>query len=81
MALSNRPPSGFFPRDRSWQPPALTPPYKTSVTRSPNRALISLDATLSENTGPVFGHNILGESDNDLIQNYAQPGESAIDCF
>jgi len=29
-------------------------------------------------TGPVFGHNILGPQDNDLIQNYAAPGESAI---
>ena len=25
----------FFPRDRSWQPKAYTPDYKTSVVRSP----------------------------------------------
>jgi protocatechuate 3,4-dioxygenase beta subunit len=37
-----------------------------------------LDNTLSETTGPVFGHNILGERDNDLINNFAKPGESAI---
>lgn len=68
----------FFHRDRGWHPPALTPQYKTSVARSPQRALISLNTTLSEQTGPVFGHNILGELDNDLILNYAAPGEMAI---
>jgi len=30
---------GFIPRDRDWQPDALTPPYKTSVKRSPQAAL------------------------------------------
>ncbi|MGB0506087.1 MAG: protocatechuate 3,4-dioxygenase subunit beta [Pikeienuella sp.] len=68
----------FFHRDRGWQPPALTPSYKTSVARSPQRALISMNTTLSEQTGPVFGHNIIGELDNDLILNYAKPGEMAI---
>jgi protocatechuate 3,4-dioxygenase, beta subunit len=68
----------FFHRDRSWHPPALTPDYKTSVVRSPQKALISMNTTLSEQTGPVFGHNILGDLDNDLILNYAAPGEMAI---
>jgi protocatechuate 3,4-dioxygenase beta subunit len=58
--------------------PALTPGYKTSVLRSPQKALLSLDGTLSEITGPVFGHSLLGELDNDLIHNFAKPGESAI---
>ena len=77
---SNREPEtgAFFPRDRNWHPPAFTPGYKTSVLRSPQRALLSLDNTLSEITGPVFGHDILGKLDNDLIQNFANPGESAI---
>lgn len=79
-ALSNREPEtgAFFRRDRGWHPPALTPSYKTSVLRSPQKALLSLDNTLSEITGPVFGHNILGEFDDDLIHNFAKPGESAI---
>jgi len=68
----------FFQRDRNRQPPAFTPGYKTSVLRSPQRALLSLNNTLSEITGPVFGHDILGPLDNDLIQNFARPGESAI---
>jgi protocatechuate 3,4-dioxygenase beta subunit len=78
--ISNRRPEtgAFFRRDLNLHPPAYTPIYKTSVLRSPQRALLSLDGTLSEITGPVFGHNILGELDNDLIHNFAKPGESAI---
>jgi protocatechuate 3,4-dioxygenase beta subunit len=78
--LTNRGPEtgAFFQRDREWHPQAFTPWYKTSVTRSPQRALLSMDNTLSEITGPVFGHNILGELDNDLLVNFAKPGETAI---
>jgi protocatechuate 3,4-dioxygenase beta subunit len=70
--------AGFFARDRDWQPPAYTPGYKTTVLRSPTKALLSLDATVSEITGPVFGHGIIGELDNDLLANYARPGGSPI---
>ncbi len=69
---------GFFARDRQWHPPAYTPSYKTTVLRSPQKALISLDATISEITGPVFGHGLIGELDDDLIHNFARPGEAAI---
>ncbi|MGL3606855.1 protocatechuate 3,4-dioxygenase subunit beta [Rhizobium sp. G187] len=76
---NNKPETGaFFARDRDWHPPASTPTYKTSVLRSPQKALLSLDGTKSEITGPVFGHSMLGELDNDLIHNFAKPGESAI---
>ncbi|MBB3742155.1 protocatechuate 3,4-dioxygenase subunit beta [Rhizobium anhuiense] len=77
---ANRKPEtgAFFGRDRAWHAPALTPGYKTSVLRAPQRALLSLDGTVSETTGPVFGHSMIGELDNDLILNYARPGESAI---
>ena len=68
----------FFARDLSMHPPAYTPWYKTSVLRSPTRALLSLEGTISEITGPVFGHNMLHELDNDLILNYARPGEMPI---
>jgi protocatechuate 3,4-dioxygenase, beta subunit len=78
--LTNKGPEtgAFFQRDREWHPQAFTPWYKTSVTRSPQRALLSMDNTLSEITGPVFGHNMLGELDNDLLVNFAKPGETAI---
>ncbi|MBB4184559.1 protocatechuate 3,4-dioxygenase beta subunit [Sinorhizobium terangae] len=76
---NHKPETGaFFQRDRDWHAPAFTPGYKTSVLRSPQKALLSLDNTISEITGPVFGHSMLGELDNDLIHNFAKPGESAI---
>lgn len=65
----------FYQRDRSRHPPAFTPEYKTSVLRSPKHALLSLGNTLSEMTGPVFGHGMLGRLDNDLILNHARSGE------
>ncbi|MBF9034988.1 protocatechuate 3,4-dioxygenase subunit beta [Rhodobacterales bacterium HKCCE2091] len=70
--------TAMFPRDRSWHAPAYTPQYKTSIARSPRLAPISMGSTLSEETGPVFGHDIIGELDNDLILNFAKPGEMAI---
>ena len=65
----------FFARDWSQQPPVLTPGYKSTVSRSPRLALLSLQGSLSEVTGPVFGAGELGELDGDLILNYAQGGE------
>ncbi|MGI9393748.1 MAG: protocatechuate 3,4-dioxygenase subunit beta [Boseongicola sp.] len=70
--------SNFVARDRGRHPPALTPPYKSSIHRSPQADLIAFPPTLSEETGPVFGHEMLGDLDGDLIHNFAAPGESAI---
>ena len=69
---------GYIQRDRNWHPPACAPAYKTSLLRSPQKALLSLPTTLSENTGPVFAQGIIGKRDNDLLHNYAADGESAI---
>ena len=71
-------PGEFYQRDREWQPPAYTKDYKTSVARSPRLALISLQNSVSEITGPVFGHGDVDPIDNDLILNYAKPGEMPI---
>jgi hypothetical protein len=70
--------SSYFQRDRDWHPPALTPAYKTSILRSPRHALLSLPTSHSEETGPVFGHDMLGPLDNDLIRNFARDGGEAI---
>ena len=51
---------------------------RPSVLRSPQRAPISFGNTMSEMTGPAFGHGMIGELDNDLIHNFAKPGEAAI---
>ena len=71
-------PGEFYQRDRTWHPPAFAKDYKTSVARSPQYSLISLQNSVSEITGPVFGHNDIDALDNDMIHNYAQPGEAAI---
>ena len=68
-------PAEFYQRDRSLHPPALTPGYKTSVPRSPRLALLSLENTLSEITGPTFGHSDIDPLDNDLIKNFAKTGD------
>lgn len=71
-------PAEFYQRDREWHPPALTPDYKTSVARSPQYPLISLQNSASEITGPVFGHADIDPLDRDMILNYAKPGENPI---
>lgn len=68
-------PADFYQRDRRLHPPALTPDYKTSVARSPRYSMISLENTVSEVTGPTFGHGDIDPSDNDLIRNYAHTGD------
>lgn len=68
-------PSEFVMRDRTVHPAAYTPDYKTSVTRSPRFPLLSLQNSLSEVTGPMFGHDELGPLDNDLLRNYAKTGD------
>lgn len=71
-------PAEYFQRNRALHPPALTPGYKTSVARSPRQSLISLENTISEITGPRFGHGDIDAGDNDLLTNYARPGEGPI---
>ena len=75
---SSKPAGEFYQRDRLWHPPAYSKDYKTSVSRSPQYSLISLQNSMSEITGPVFGHNDVDPLDNDLILNYAKPGEMPI---
>lgn len=53
------------------QPAYLHPPYKSSVKRAPIQPLIVLPRTLSERTGPVFGHSVIGPNDSDLTAQHA----------
>jgi protocatechuate 3,4-dioxygenase beta subunit len=71
-------PAEYYQRNRALHPPAYTPGYKTSVARSPRQSLISLENTISEMTGPRFGHGDIDPGDNDLLTNYARPGEGPI---
>jgi len=53
------------------QPGSLHEPYRASVRRAPSQPLIFLPHTLSEITGPVFGHGEIGDPDNDLTRQRA----------
>ncbi len=55
------------------QPNLLHPAYRATVRRAPSKPLVVLPHTLSEITGPVFGHESVGETDNDLTRQH--PGE------
>ena len=68
----------LIPRDRSAHPAAYTPDYKTTIARSPRWSLISMPSTPTEETGPVFGHNMLGEWDNNLIMNFTKGKAPAV---
>ena len=65
----------YFPRERGIHPPALFPEYKTTVLRAPQKAKLSLQQSLSELTGPVFGDGDLDPLDNDLLRNGRVDGE------
>jgi protocatechuate 3,4-dioxygenase beta subunit len=63
------------PRDRATHPPLLHPPYRSTALRGPTKPLIPLPETLSELTGPVYGHESLGPLDGDLTRNARKTGE------
>ncbi len=65
----------YKPRDWRTHPPYLHEPYRSTVLRAPTKALIPLPQTLSEITGPVYGHDSVTELDADLTKNAAKNGE------
>jgi protocatechuate 3,4-dioxygenase beta subunit len=68
----------LLPRQRRLHPVACDPDYKTSITRSPQLPLLSLESTPSEETGPRFGHGLIGALDNNLILNFSQGSAPAV---
>ena len=53
------------------QPLSLYEPYRATIKRAPLKPLIVLPHTLSEITGPIFGHEKVGENDHDLTSQHA----------
>jgi protocatechuate 3,4-dioxygenase beta subunit len=53
------------------QPPYLYEPYRSTVLRAPRQPLILLPHTLSEITGPVYGHSEVAENDSDLTRQHS----------
>lgn len=66
-----------LPSALNWQfqPPYLYPAYTSTVKRAPQQPLIPLERTLSELTGPVYGHEMIRPLDNDLTRNAVVNGE------
>ncbi len=54
-------------------PPYLYPDYRSTSVRAPTNPLLRLPHTLSELTGPVFGHDSVAQLDHDLTAGH--PGE------
>ncbi|HTK13125.1 MAG TPA: protocatechuate 3,4-dioxygenase subunit beta [Xanthobacteraceae bacterium] len=50
--------------------PALAPAYKSTVKRSPTKPLILMPHTMSELTGPVYGHDTVQAGDEDLTKQH-----------
>ena len=58
-------------------PPYLWPDYVATRTRAPERPLIPLAHTLSEVTGPAYGHDAVDPLDHDLTgQHQGEPSGS-----
>src|SRR3954470_10287306 len=62
--------AGYRRDDVEVDPPYLHPDYVATRTRAPKRPLLLLPHTLTEVTGPVYGHERIGELDNDLTRQH-----------
>jgi protocatechuate 3,4-dioxygenase beta subunit len=58
--------SPYRRHDPNSQPSSLYEPYRATVHRAPRQPLIFLPHTLSETTGPVYGHADIAKTDSDL---------------
>jgi protocatechuate 3,4-dioxygenase, beta subunit len=72
----------LYPRESPQEAfgPRLFPGYRSTVKRAPSKPLIIVPHTLSELTGPVYGHETVREHDSDLtVQHTGEPiGERII---
>src|SRR4051812_23282332 len=48
----------------------LAPQYKSSIKRAPKKPLVIAPHTLSELTGPVYGHELVQPGDGDLTKQH-----------
>ena len=64
-------PVGYRRAKPGTQPNYLHPPYQSSIKRAPTKPLIFLPHTLSEITGPIYGHDKVNPTDGDLTKQHA----------
>lgn len=64
----------FAPEEKSAQPPALFPDFRSSVTRAPGHAPLKIPQTLTETTGPAgegVWERLMGGEAADLTKQYS----------
>jgi protocatechuate 3,4-dioxygenase, beta subunit len=69
--MSSRPAAALEPVEDTADgpdPPYLYPDYRSTGLRAPRKPLLLLPHTLSERTGPAFGHDSVQELDYDLTR-------------
>jgi protocatechuate 3,4-dioxygenase beta subunit len=66
MEVTMSEPVGYRRDSQDDHPPALYKGYKSTVLRSPKRPPIKINHTLTEITGPLFGHGKLQPGEDDL---------------
>lgn len=66
------------PRTLGRHPPPLWGDYRSTHLRAPTHARLHYAPTQTEQSGPTFGHALLGPQDADLIVNYAAMGQTAL---
>ena len=61
----------IYPKESTSVFPAhLYPPYRSTVRRAPQKPLIIVPHTMSELTGPVYGHETVRAGDEDLTKQH-----------
>lgn len=68
----------YTPRDREWHPKPDYPEYRSTIFRSPKQELVIVPDMMADKTGPAFGHNLLGDLDNNMILNFGASDKKAI---
>jgi protocatechuate 3,4-dioxygenase beta subunit len=65
----------FYPRESTEDfAPRLYPAYRSTTKRAPQKPLVIVPQTLSELTGPAYGHEAVRERDSDLtVQHAGEP--------
>jgi len=72
--MANRPAPASIPRaEAGVHPPADAPAYRATALRHPLQPLVIVPQTLTELTGPAFGHDAVGPLDHDLTRQHAGP--------
>ena len=70
--MANRPAPASIPRgEPGVHPPPDAPAYRATERRHPRQPLVIIPQTLTERTGPAFGHDAVGPLDHDLTRQHA----------